>query len=62
VPSISTFGGQAVAIAGILLMVTGSTPWVLTAGVVVWLAMAAVTLTGVFRHGHNCPSLGPVCG
>ena len=38
-----------VGIVGVILVVTGSTPWVLAAGVVVWLAMAAVTLTGVFR-------------
>jgi hypothetical protein len=38
----------AVGLVGVILVVTGSTPWVLAAGVVVWLAMAVVTVTAVF--------------
>jgi hypothetical protein len=49
----------AVAIVGVVLVVTGSTPWVLAAGVVVWLAMAAVTLTGVFRARSQLPEPRP---
>jgi hypothetical protein len=35
-----------VAVAGIILLVSGSTPWVLAVGVIAWLACAAVTVTG----------------
>jgi hypothetical protein len=45
--------GLAVALAGIIVMSSGSTPWVLAIGVVTWLAAAAVTLTGVFRSRHE---------
>jgi hypothetical protein len=45
--------GLAVAIAGLILMSSGSTPWVLAAGVIGWLAAAAVTLTGFFRARHE---------
>ena len=38
--------GLAVAIAGLIVMWSGSTPWLLGAGVMVWIAAAAVTLTG----------------
>jgi hypothetical protein len=48
-----------VAIVGVILVVTGLTPWVLAAGVVVWLAMAAVTLTGVFRARSQLPEPRP---
>lgn len=40
--------GLAVAIAGIIVMSSGSTEWVLAVGVIIWLATAAVTLTGFF--------------
>lgn len=49
----------AVAIVGVILVVTGSTPWVLAAGVVLWLAMAAVTLTGAFRARSQLPEPRP---
>lgn len=42
------FAGLAVVVAGVVLLSSGSTPWVLAAGVIVWLAAAAVTVTGVF--------------
>jgi hypothetical protein len=45
----------AVAIAGIIVMSSGSTPWVLAVGVIGWLAAAAVTLTGVVRARHELP-------
>jgi hypothetical protein len=48
-----------VAIVGVILVVTGSTPWVLAAAVVVWLAMAAVTLTSVFRARSQLPEPRP---
>ncbi|HVM65918.1 MAG TPA: hypothetical protein VMU14_13720, partial [Acidimicrobiales bacterium] len=40
--------GLAVVIAGLIVMLSGSTPWVLAVGVIIWLACAAVTLTGFF--------------
>ena len=39
---------QAVAIAALIVMLSGSTPWPLVVGVISWLAAAAVTLTGFF--------------
>ena len=48
--------GLAVGIAGIIVMSSGSTPWVLAVGVIIWLACAAVTLTGFFRSRHELPS------
>jgi hypothetical protein len=48
-----------VGIVGVILVVNGSTPWILGAGVVVWLAMAAVTLTGVFRARAQLPEPRP---
>ena len=38
--------GLAVAVAGLIVISLGSTPWVLAVGMVIWLAAAAVTLTG----------------
>jgi hypothetical protein len=49
----------AVAIAGIIVMSSGSTPWVLAVGVIGWLAAAAVTLTGVVRARHELPEPRP---
>jgi hypothetical protein len=41
--------GIAVIVAGLVLMVAGSTRWVLAAGVVIWVVAACVTLTAVLR-------------
>jgi hypothetical protein len=38
-------------------MSSGSTPWLLAVGVIIWLASAAVTLTGFFRSRHERPGL-----
>jgi hypothetical protein len=47
------FAGLVVVIVGVIVLTAGSTPWVLAAGVVIWLGAAAVTVTGVFRaHGE----------
>ena len=51
--------GLAVGIAGIIVMSSGSTPWVLAVGVIIWLACAAVTLTGFFRSRHELPEPRP---
>ena len=51
--------GLAVAIAGIIVMSSGLTPWVLAAGVIIWLATAVVTLTGFFWSRHALPEPRP---
>jgi hypothetical protein len=43
------YGGLTVALAGLIVMALGATPWILAAGVITWLAAAAVTLEGVLR-------------
>jgi len=53
------YAGLAVAIAGIIVMKLGSTPWVLGVGVIIWLAAAAITLTGVFWSRHELPEPRP---
>ncbi len=49
----------AVTIVGIIVMSSGSTPWVLAVGVIIWLIAAAVTLTGVFRARSELPEPRP---
>ena len=51
--------GLAVAIVGLIVMLSGSTPWVLAVGVIIWLATAVVTLTGFFRARHELPEPRP---
>jgi hypothetical protein len=51
--------GLAVAIAGVFVMWLGSTPWVLAVGVIIWLASAAVTLTGFFQSRLALPEPRP---
>jgi hypothetical protein len=51
--------GLAVAIAGLIVMSLGSTPWVLAVGMIIWLAAAAVTLTGVFWSRGELPEPRP---
>ena len=51
--------GLAVVIAGIVVMWSGSTAWVLAAGVFIWLAAATVTLTGVFWARSELPEPRP---
>ena len=56
--------GLAVALAGLVVMALGGTLWFLLIGVLVWLACAPITLTGVFwsRHelGEPRPGLWPL--
>jgi hypothetical protein len=47
--------GLVVVVAGLVLLLSGSTPWVLAAGVIIWLAAAAVTLTGLLWARHELP-------
>jgi hypothetical protein len=49
----------AVAITGLIVMSSGSTPWILAAGVIIWLVTAAVTLTGFLWARHELPEPRP---
>jgi hypothetical protein len=49
----------AVAIGGLIAMPLGSTPWLLAFGVIVWLAAAAVTLTGFLWARRELPEPRP---
>lgn len=49
----------AVGIAGLIVMLSGSTPWVLAAGEITWLAAAGVALTGFFWARHELPRPRP---
>ena len=51
--------GLAVAIAGVIVLESGSTPWVLAVGVITWLVTATVTLTGVFWARSELPAPRP---
>jgi hypothetical protein len=51
--------GLVVGFVGVVLLVTGSTPWVLAVGAIMWLACAAVTLTGFFRARIELPEPRP---
>jgi hypothetical protein len=51
--------GLAVALTGLIVLSSGSTPWVLAVGVNIWLAAAAVTLTGFLRSRHDLPEPRP---
>jgi hypothetical protein len=53
------FLGLAVALAGIIVNAAASDPRVLAVGVIIWLAAAAVTLTGVFWSRHELPEPRP---
>jgi hypothetical protein len=53
------FVGLAVGIAGLIVMSLGSTSWILAAGVFIWLAAAAVTLTGFFLARSELPEPRP---
>lgn len=52
--------GLVVGIAGLIVTLSGSTPWVLVAGLTIWIVSAAVTLTGFFwaRHALSGPRPG----
>jgi hypothetical protein len=51
--------GLAVGIAGLIVLSLGSTPWVLAGGAIIWLASAAVTLTGFFWSRRELPEPRP---
>lgn len=51
--------GLVIAVAGLITMGLGSTPWVLAAGVIVWVSAAAATLTGFLWARHELPEPRP---
>jgi len=53
------YAGLAAGIGGIIAMVSGSTPWILAVGVLIWLAAAAVTLTGFLWARRELPEPRP---
>jgi hypothetical protein len=53
------YAGLVVALAGLVILIAGSTPWVLAAGVIIWLAAAVVTLTEFFWARSELPEPRP---
>jgi hypothetical protein len=51
--------GLAVGLVGVIVLVSGSTPVVLAVGVVIWLACAVVTVTGVVLARRELPEPRP---
>ncbi|HZS61306.1 MAG TPA: hypothetical protein VFA43_18660 [Gemmatimonadaceae bacterium] len=45
--------GLALALAGLVALALGYTPWILACGVIVWLATVPVTLTGFLLARHE---------
>lgn len=45
--------GLAVAIVGLIATLSGSTPWILAVGVIIWLGTVVVTLTGFLLARHE---------
>lgn len=51
--------GLVTAAAGLALLASGSTPWVLAVGLGIWLATVPVTLTGFLWSRHELPEPRP---
>jgi len=51
--------GLVVALAGLVALVFGSTPWILAGGVIIWLATVPVTLTGFLWARREVPDPRP---
>jgi len=51
--------GLVVAIAGLIVRASGSTPWVLAVGVIIWLAAALLTATGFVWGRQELPEPRP---
>jgi hypothetical protein len=51
--------GLGVASVGLIMTLSGATPWVLAVGVIIWLATVPVTLTGFVRARHELPEPRP---
>ena len=48
-----------VVLAGLIALLSGSTPWVLAGGVIFWLAAAAVMVVGFLRARQELPEPRP---
>ena len=51
--------GLAVAIVGLIVLLSGGTPWVLALGVMLWLAVVVVTLVGFVSARLELPEPRP---
>jgi hypothetical protein len=51
--------GLAVGLVGLILVVSGSTPWILAVGAIIWLASGVITVTGVFLARRELPEPRP---
>ena len=51
--------GLAVVVAGLIVMLSGSTSWILAVGVISWLAAAVVMSTGFLWARHQLPEPRP---
>lgn len=51
--------GLTTALVGLLLLLSGSTPWVLATGLILWLTTVAVTLSGFLCARHELPPPRP---
>jgi hypothetical protein len=51
--------GLAIALGGLVVLLSGSTPWILAVGMIIWLAAATVTLTGFLWARHALPEPRP---
>jgi hypothetical protein len=51
--------GLAIAVAGLIALAFGSTPWVVASGVIIWLATVPVTLTRFLSTRHGLPEPRP---
>jgi hypothetical protein len=53
------YAGLGVVLTGLIVLLLGSTAWVLATGMIVWLASAAVTLAGFVWSRHEAPEPRP---
>jgi hypothetical protein len=53
------FFAVAIMLAGVIVLSSGGTPWVLAVGVIFWVVCAAVTLTGFLLARHDLPEPRP---
>ncbi len=53
------FGALALVAVGVVLLSSGARPWLLAAGVILWLAAAAVTVTGLLWARQQLPEPRP---
>lgn len=48
-----------IALAGLIVLISGGTPWLLAVGVIVWLGVAVVTVTAVLLARRELPGPRP---